>query len=138
VIEGLRLLPFVADVPILNCEICLHGDKKQRLMPQTDEIRLRQACGRLPRRANARPFGVPAGVSFEPTVCPGFSTSLPEVAEAVRYRPSWLKGYLSEHLGAPPSPQMLDAQNVLEGAVNEFQQAEIERRAEEAKRHGGQ
>lgn len=105
------------------------------MQAQTYQERVRRGCGFLPRdpSANLR-FGVPVACEVEPTVCPGFSISLPEVMEVVRYRPSYLKGYLAEHLGDTPSEQLIEAQNVLEGAVNEKHSADMRERAEEAKR----
>lgn len=93
-------------------------------------------CGYLPRHESARPLS-PPDIDFDVTVCPGYSTSLPEVAEAVEFRPSWSKGYLAEYLEGPPSPQCLRAQAVLEGAINQFQQSEIERQRKEAEARNG-
>ena len=103
------------------------------MAPTSETTRRLMGCGYLPRHENARPLS-PPDIDFDVTVCPGYSTSLPEVVEAVRYRPSYVKGLLTEHLGEAPSPQFIDGQNVLEGAINLFQQAEIQRRSEEAKR----
>lgn len=99
--------------------------------------RSRRGCGFLPPdpAANLR-HALPIACDVEPTVCPGYSISLPEVNEVVRFRPSYLKGYLTEHLGEPPSEQFIEAQNVLEGAVNEHHAADIRERNEEAKRRG--
>lgn len=143
-IEGLKLLPFTAGVPIFNCDTCLNGDKKMNLQPQSTEVRIRQACGLLPRRADVkRVFGVPDGVDFEPSCCPGYLTSLPEVQEAVRIRPQWLKGTASLYLrGSDVNEDLepaLNAQSILESAVNAKQAHETEKRAreaEEARRRG--
>lgn len=108
------------------------------MAPVSIELRLIQGCGYLPPRDGARPgFGVPLEADVEPTVCPGYSTSLPEVVEAVRFRPSYLKGYLTEHLGEAPSPALIDAQNILEGAVNTFQAFDAERKRKEAEANRG-
>lgn len=101
----------------------------------TEQERERRGCGYLPPHPLANPrFGVPLACEVKPTVCPGYSTSRAEVVEAVRYRPSYLKGYLTEHLGEAPSEQLIEAQCVLEGAINEKQAADMRTRAEEAKR----
>lgn len=108
------------------------------MAPVSTELRLIQGCGYLPPREGARPgFGVPLEADVDPTVCPGYSTSLPEVVETVRYRPSYLKGYLTEHLGCTPSPAIIDAENILEGAVNMFQAFDTERKRKEAEAKRG-
>ena len=95
-----------------------------------------RGCGFLPRSPLANcGYEVP-DVDFDPTVCPGYSTGLHEVAEVVHYRPSWSKGYLAQHLGESPTSQMLDGQNALEGSINAKQAADMKKRAEEAKRNG--
>jgi hypothetical protein len=109
------------------------------MSPVEHHVRLLRGCGFLPPIAGAKPdFEVP-DADLEPgelTVCPGYAIGLPEVAEAVHYRPSWSKGYLAEHVGEPPTAAMLDAQNALEGAINAKQAKEMRDRAEEAKRNG--
>lgn len=137
-IEGLRLLPFVADLPAMNCATCLNGDPKNSMPPVKHMTRLLQGCGYEPRHPRAR-VPVPVGYDGEVTVCPGYTTSLPEVHETVRYRPQWLKGTYAlavrgrdvfEDLGPA-----LDAQAILEGAVTTKQNhdtAESARRAKEA------
>ena len=152
-IQGLRLLPFTADVPIFNCDTCRNGDKKMRLTPQSEAVRRRQACGYLPRDPSVREvFGLPAGVGFQPglgdpdspefvPICPGYLTSLPEVQETVRIRPHWLKGAAAIFLrGSDVNTDLtaaLDAQAVLDGAVTAKERhdaGERNRKAEEARR----
>jgi hypothetical protein len=104
-------------------------------------IRQMRGCGFLPASPLAQPdFEVPKADldDGELTVCPGYAVALPEVAEVVHLRPSWMKGYLAEHIGAAPTPGLLDAQNILEGAINAKQAAELKEKAEEARRNGGQ
>lgn len=136
---GLKLLPYVADKPSLHCNTCQHGDKKKQMGPIDHHVRLLRGCGFLPPSPQARPdFEVPDAdlEEGELTVCPGYAIGLPEVAETVHFRPSWSKGYLAEHLGEPPTPQMLEAQNALEGAINAKQAKEMRERAEEGRRNG--
>lgn len=141
-IEGLRLLPHVADNPYLNCETCLHGDPKLRIPPQTDEARFRQACGRLPRREGVRAtFGIPVAVDFEPSTCAGYLVGLPEVQETVRLRPHWMRGTFMARVGDgfDPGPA-LDAQAILDGAVELKKSTDMEARIQEARTrdpHGG-
>lgn len=152
-IQGLRCLPFTAELPIYNCTTCQNGDKRTGMQPQSTIVRQRQACGYLPHDPSVRvPWGLPEGLDFVPgdgdpddpdfrPICPGYLTALPEVHEAVRLRPHWLKG--ASHLllkdCADPEPA-LTAQAVLEGAVIAKQNHETEKRAreaEEARRRGG-
>jgi hypothetical protein len=153
VIQGLRCLPFTADLPIFNCSTCQNGDPKMRIEPQPLIVRQRQACGFLPYDPSVRvPWGLPEGVDFTPgegepdsedfvPICPGYLTSLPEVQEAVRLRPHWLKG--AAHLllkGCEDPEPALTAQAVLDGAVVTKQNFDAEKRAreaEEARRRGG-
>jgi hypothetical protein len=107
------------------------------MAPAPESLRLAQGCGYLPRSADAHPeFGIPLEASVVPTVCPGYSTSLPEVDEVRRYRPSYMKGYLASRL-PDCSQAMFDAQDILEGAVNTWQAYDTERRRKEAKDANG-
>lgn len=104
-------------------------------------LRQLRGCGFLPPVPHANPaYEVPDAdlEEGELTMCPGYAIALPEVAETVRYRPSWSKGYLAEHLGAQPTAALLEAQNILEGAVNAKQASDMRKRAEEGRRNGGQ
>lgn len=140
-IEGLRLLPFTADLPIFDCGKCLNGDKKMNLIPQPIGVRRLQACGFLPRDpAVKRVFGVPLGVDFEPSCCPGYLTSLPEVVETRRLRPQWLKGTLALALrGKDVNEDLgpaLDAQAIFDGSITQYQNWDMEERARKAKEQG--
>jgi hypothetical protein len=131
----------VAESPTFNCQTCQHGDKKTNMQAEPEYLRRLKGCGYLPPMDNARPtFGIPLACDVEldeVKVCPGYAISLPEVAETVRYRPSYTKGYLTAHVGESLTEMAIDAQNLLEGAVNLKQQADIKERAEEAKQHHG-
>jgi hypothetical protein len=153
VIQGLRCLPFTAEIPIYNCSTCQNGDKTMNLQAQPIEVRRRQACGFLPHDPSVkRAWGLPEGVDFTPgegepgsddfrPICPGYLIALPEVQEAVRLRPHWLKG--AAHLllkGCEDPEPALTAQAVLDGAVVTKQNFDAEKRAreaEEARRRGG-
>lgn len=130
----------MADSPSFNCKTCQEGDKKTNMRAEPEHVRLLKGCGYLPPMENARPaFGIPIAcdVDFDDIkVCPGYAIGLPEVAEVINYRPSYSKGYLAAHLGDRLTEMAIDAQNVLEGAVNAKQSADIRERAEEAKRNG--
>jgi hypothetical protein len=151
VIQGLRLLPFVAELPNFNCSTCQNGDKRTNMLPQPIEVRRRQGCGYLPlaphaNTASGLPLGVDLGTDEDgrptkPAHCPGYLIALPEVQEAVRLRPHWLKG--AAHLllkGCEDPEPALTAQAVLDGAVVTKQNFDAEKRAreaEEARRRGG-
>lgn len=97
-----------------------------------------RGCGFLPRIPTAQPwFEVPdADIDRDEfTVCPGYAIGLNEVAEAVHYRPTWMKGYLADRLGEV-TDAMFAAQDVLEGSINAKQASDMRKRAEEAKRGG--
>lgn len=123
-------------MPAMRCEACRKGDPKIKMAPTPHMTRLLQGCGFEPRHPRAAP-PVPAGYEGDVSVCPGYSTGLPEVAETVMFRPSWTKGYLAEHIGDAPTPVALDAQNALEGAINLKQRHDSEESVRRAKEGGG-
>lgn len=149
-IQGLRLLPHVADVPIFDCDKCRHGDKKMNLQPQPISVRRAQACGFLPHDPKVkRAWGVPAGVDFVPgegdpdardfrPLCPGYLVSLPEVREAVQLRPHWLKGAIGLYLRGCDGDltQAFNCQAILDGAVTQKQIQDSEEAAAKAKEQG--
>jgi hypothetical protein len=142
VIEGLRLLPFTADKPNLNCQSCMNGTS-DGMAPLNRITRQRQACGLLPRLpgVNAAPVH---GVDYSRDVCPGYLTSLPEVQETVLIRPQWLKGLFGVYVrGSDVCEDLapaLNAQGLLESAIIAKQNHDAEERAREAeeerRRHG--
>lgn len=146
-IEGLRCLPFTADLPIFDCDKCLNGEKRNDVMimqPQSIHARRSQACGYLPRDPAVKvPWGIPPGLPFVPSCCPGYLTGLPEVQEAVRIRPQWLKGgaaavreYLGEDANSDLGPAN-DGQACLDGAVTTKQNWDTEQRAKAAEANRG-
>lgn len=53
-----------------------------------------------------------------PTVCPGYSTSLPEVIEIARARAHWAKGQLEAFCGGePPTNDLMMGIEILDGAI---------------------
>lgn len=150
-IQGLRLLPFTADLPIFDCDKCQNGDKRTGMKPQPLQARRAQACGYMPHdKAVKRPWGVPLGVDFVPgegdpdepgfrPLCPGYLTGLPEVRETVQMRPHWLKGTLDLYLRGVEGDvqQALDAQAILDGAVTLKQQHDAEEAQRKAKEANG-
>lgn len=87
----------------------------------------RQLAGCAYAPAPARelvPLVVPwSGLGYKgeaPTVCPGYSTSLPVVIEAARARLSWSKGSLEAFCGGePPTDALIAAIEICEGAIGE-------------------
>ena len=68
---------------------------------------------------------------WDATVCPGYSTALPEVAEVTHAYPQWEAGTLRDWLdGEPPSRALLDALAIRKAGINERNAAEIEERNE--------
>ncbi len=84
-------------------------------------------CGYLPPpEKNLLPFVRPwQGLGYsgpEPTVCPGYSTNLPETQEIARAHMHWGKGALSQFLqGRPPSESMLIGIEILESELHKFE-----------------
>lgn len=56
-----------------------------------------------------------------PSVCPGYTTSLPEVIEIARGRLHWSKGSLGQFCRGQASDAMLVGIEILEGASNACQ-----------------
>jgi len=70
----------------------------------------------------------------KPTVCPGYTTQLPEVIEGARARLYWSKGELSAFCdGAPPTDALRYAIEIAESAIADV----IEWRATPKDRGGG-
>jgi len=112
VIEGLRLLPWLQETTrrdpngtrhLTDCDYCM------RHLPRDTRIEL--GCGFEPRSDYACP---PIPVGYEPgeatvehprgpsapTVCPGYSTRLPEVIEVTRAYQHWKERTLRDRYGA--------------------------------------
>ena len=111
-IEGVRLLPWAAVFGRLNqrkfwldCDQCKHN---------THVRRGRMRCGWLPEREwEVAPGSLVPEIAVmqngmaRPVVCPGYSTKLPAVYEAVRAWGHWEKGQLQHRYKEPPQ-QLLD------------------------------
>jgi hypothetical protein len=79
------------------------------MQTMTTDIRRSMGCGYLPD-ANATGLGKPDGYKGpEPSVCMGYTTKLPEVAEVSRARLWWDKAQLALWCrgGEPTEPLML-------------------------------
>jgi hypothetical protein len=122
VIEGLRLLPWWHEA--IKRDLIGARSKCETCMDRTpsDERQI-QGCGYLPPldeslRSVARIPSV-LGSNVDPTVCPGYSTRLPEVIEVARARLHWSKGSLREFVGGNPTDALVMGIEFLEGANNE-------------------
>jgi len=73
------------------------------------------ACGYLPPHVLGHAWSGCGYDGSDPTVCPGYSTSLPEVAEANRAHFHWSKGNLVA-LHREPSDAILRCVEILEGS----------------------
>ena len=95
----------------------LSSEKRQELgcgfEPLPTEI-LRPFC----QPASPRGYSGPA-----PTVCPGYSTSLPEVLEIARGHTHWKVGSLRDYTGDRPSAAMMRGLEIFAGAVGELERA---------------
>lgn len=56
-----------------------------------------------------------------PSVCPGYTTTLPEVIEAVRARVHWDKGELTQFVHGQASDSLLTGIEILHGSVGTVQ-----------------
>jgi hypothetical protein len=119
VIEGLRLLPWLqealkrdreqsgSDSPfqtLADCRKCMEtSNQKERQSwgcpyePKHDRI---EAQPWSPASLNSKWDGDP------PTVCPGYTTSLPETIECARAWMHWSKSQLETFCGGPPTDQI--------------------------------
>lgn len=68
------------------------------------------------------PVSLDAGHRGEYTLCPGYTTKLPEVIEVTRARLHWSKGSLPVFCGKDePTESLVLGIEILEGAANEVQ-----------------
>jgi hypothetical protein len=125
VIEGLRLMPWWHEAarrdllgPKSNCREC-----RSRLSAES-----RQMAGcpyEPPVPPDLAPIVRPwAGLGYAgdmPSVCPGYSTTLPEAIEIARGRMHWSKGELGQFCGGQASEAMIIGIEIAEAAGNEFQ-----------------
>lgn len=128
-IEGLRVAPAYFDarregVVPKSCQECKST--------QTMVTRQYMRCG------YESAVGDPSAQSWSPpymrtTVCPGYTTALPAVAEVLDVHAHWKAGYLTESLdGEAPTKAVLDCLSALEAGINEHQAAQLR-----AKQKGG-
>lgn len=98
----------------------------------TQEQRQTMRCGFLPIYDGGRAWchvGMDLGDDGDgaPTVCPGYTTRLPEVIEASRARLHWSKGSLREYLGdSSPTELLMDAIVTLEVEANDAERWSID------------
>lgn len=118
--SGLQCLPWLkaaerdGDLVIGNCDKCMKATSKE----QRQDL----GCAFEPLIEISHPWSPPGGKhGFQhasPTVCPGYTTSLPEVREAARAYSHWTKGQLADFCGGQPSDAMLMAVEILDYDVN--------------------
>lgn len=132
-IEGARLWPWRMaaqaknELAMADCESCMQNNPP--------EIRQHMGCGYLlPLEGDYHGWQPPAAkLGFRqnkktvrlPTVCPGYSTNLPEVLEIVRGHRHWAKASLRDFCGGEPSEALLIGIEVLESEINAVQQFEM-------------
>ncbi len=98
------------------------------MQTMTEDQRQLMGCGLLPPPAESRRRylqiwnggSLPNYKGPEPTVCPGYSTSLPEVIEVARAHRHWSKGNY-QVAGREPNDPLVISIEILDGATNEFQ-----------------
>jgi hypothetical protein len=98
---------------LTDCETCMQGND-----PQTRQA---MGCGYEPPVELAPsvwcpPSGRAGYQGRPPTVCPGYTTKLPEVREAVQAHAHWNKGAIVSYCGGEhPSEELLQAVVILDG-----------------------
>lgn len=87
-------------------------------------------CPYEPRHPHATPWAPRHLVMADarPSVCPGYTTTLPEVQEVVVATPHWEHGTLRDLLGGAPSPAMLAGLSALRAGIKERDAAALEER----------
>lgn len=137
-IEGIRLWPWVGaaaqktDLAIADCDSCMQNNSR--------EIRQQMGCGyEAPVDNPSSMWEPPASeVGFRqnpktvrlPTVCPGYSTKLPEVFEVIRSRAHWLHGSLRDFCDGKANEGLLIGIEVLDSEINAVQTYEVTPEAE--------
>lgn len=124
-IEGLRVAPAYFDARADNdvpksCEECR----------ERTNVQMRQDMGCGYEKAIDAPGSVWSPPYMQPTVCPGYTTSLVPVRECLAAYVQWEQRTLTEYLGAPPSEVALTYLSELRGGINEHQAAEMRRKAQ--------
>lgn len=92
-------------------------------------VRQTMGCGFEPATADAHPWTPSAWIDRgeSPTVCPGYSTTLPAVGEVMNLYPQWEQHTLSDYLGGPASRQALDCLTALRAGIKEHEADKMSR-----------
>ena len=127
-IEGLRVYPHYEDarrgggvIGSQGCEECKRTVSKS--------VRQANGCGWETTVQDARPWNPPAWAStnLNTSVCPAYSTGLPQVGEVLVLYPHWEKGAVGAYLdGADPSRVVLDGLRYLDIAIGEHSAWKLE------------
>lgn len=110
-----------------TCDACQHGDEKRGIKPLLEQTRQTFACPYAPVPPEqllpyVRPPIPPAYSGDELTVCPGYSSSLPEVIEGARAWRHWEKADVRAFTGgAWPTPGLTLAIESFDAAVSQHQ-----------------
>lgn len=122
--EGLKLIPAWQNAKRSNTRGIWDYDSCDACRAEVPaESRRDYACGYEPTTGPCRLRLEGAGI--EPTVCPGYSTSLPETIEIARGW-SWAeRGCLRDFCGGPPTDAMLLGVELFGGAINELNEKKM-------------
>jgi len=123
VIQGVRLLPWFSEAKRRN-DLGISDCSKCKTM-NTATQRQYMGCGYEPPLDDKRhltlwhPPSGKVGCHAEPTVCAGYTTSLPEVREVALMHRHWSTGNLEMGLcGAKPTEELMSLIVVLDSEVN--------------------
>lgn len=136
-IEGARLLPFIQEAErrdslnIPPCGKCMQSQSAQTRQtwgcayepPPNENVR---RLVQIPAPSGCKQRGATADEPAFPSVCPGYTTRLPEVIEIARARLHWSKGAITAFCNGQPRSALLVGIEILEGASNEAQQWAID------------
>lgn len=138
-IEGLRALPWLEEArskdgqkDTLDCDACMERT--------TYQIRQRMRCGYLPdgEHIDDSMRWIPDGMSAKDvTICPGYTTTLPEVIDAIANYHHYETGQITEACGGPPAPSLLHVISILKGAVLSKDAYRMREQAKKNQQNGG-
>jgi len=93
------------------------------------ELRVAIGCGYEAPQANARPWQAPADADVDSwTVCPGYTTTLPETIDIARAWVHWRVGELASYCDGPACIPLVSGCEALAGIVAGFESYSVRER----------
>ncbi len=120
-IEGLRHLPWLQEQTRRDPASVKHLSDCGNCMKNVDQqSRQLIGCGYEPPSEHASPWMHEGFEGDRPSVCVGYSTTLPELIEISRARLHWGKGAITSFCKGEPSDLLMRGIEILESAHNEM------------------